>query len=97
LVSRLKPGGCHHGEEEEEDEDPEVICHIAAPFNTRGEFRYGCRRSFGSSFAKKGPASCRPFCFETCWRVDLAVERALMSKEPWRAHPYRFTDPGANS
>jgi hypothetical protein len=35
LVSRSKPGGFHHGEEEEEVEDPEVIlADVAAPSKT---------------------------------------------------------------
>jgi hypothetical protein len=62
LVSRSKPGGFHHGEEEEESEDPEVIRPMSPPLSKTGRVRCGCRRSFGSSFAKKGPASCRPFC-----------------------------------
>jgi len=71
LVSRSKPGGFHHGEEEEEVEDPEVIWPMSPPLRKRGRVRCGCRRSFGSSFAKKGPASCRPFFFEG--RVNLGV------------------------
>jgi hypothetical protein len=36
LVSRSKPGGFHHGEEEEEGEDPEVIWPMSPPLSKTG-------------------------------------------------------------
>jgi hypothetical protein len=64
LVSRSKPGGFHHGEEEEEGEDPEVIWPISPPLSKTGRVRCGCRRSFGSCLPRKGRPRAGPFAFE---------------------------------
>jgi hypothetical protein len=53
----------HHGEEEEEVEDPEVICRYRCPSFKTGADRYGRRRGFGSTFAKIKGAGLAPASF----------------------------------
>jgi hypothetical protein len=74
-------GGFHHGEEEEEGEDTEVISLISPSLlQNRGEFDTEADAGFGSTFAK----------IQRAGHVPALSHFAVVQ-------PYLFTDPGTNS